>query len=58
MITLGEMVRQYGAPYRAQDGAQVLPSQEAALRATLACRTEALGGHLYACPACGTTRYS
>jgi hypothetical protein len=58
MITLGEIVRQYSAPYRARYGEQLLPSQDAALRAIEACRTEALGGHLYACPACGTTRYS
>jgi hypothetical protein len=58
MITLGEIVRVYGAAYRAQYGEQLLPSQDAALRAIEACRTEALGGHLYACPACGTRRYS
>ena len=46
MTTLGEIVRQYGAAYRAHYGEQVLPSQEAALRAIEACRTEALGGHL------------
>ena len=58
MITLGEIVRQYGAAYRAQYGEQLLPSQEAALRAIGQCRTEVLGGHLYGCPACGATRYS
>ena len=58
MTTLGEIVRQYGAAYRAQDGEQLLPSQDAALSAIEACRTEALGGHVYSCPACGTTRYS
>lgn len=51
-------MRQYGAAYRAQYGQQLLPSQHAALLAIEACRTEALGGHLYACPACGSTRYS
>ena len=58
MITLGEIVRQYGGPYRAQYGDQMLPSQHAALRAIEQCRTEALGGHVYTCTACGTTRYS
>jgi hypothetical protein len=58
MITLGEIVRQYGAAYRAQYGEQMLPSQQAALQAIEQCRTEALGGHVYSCPACGTTRYS
>jgi len=35
----------------------MLPSQHAALQAIAQCRTEVLGGHLYRCPACGTTRY-
>jgi Transposase zinc-binding domain len=58
MITLGEIVRQYGAAYRAQYGEQLLPSQHAALQAIEACRTQTLGGQVYACPACGTLRYS
>lgn len=58
MTTLGEIVRQYGVAYRAQYGEQLLPSQQAALQAIEQCRTEALGGHVYACPACGTQRYS
>jgi len=58
MTTLGEIVRQYGAAYRAQYGEQLLPSQHDALRAIEQCRTEALGGHLYGCPACGTLRDS
>src|SRR5439155_1852032 len=57
MTTLGEIVRQYGPAYRAQYGEQLLPSQQAALQAIEQCRTEALGGHVYACPACGTQRY-
>jgi putative transposase/transposase-like zinc-binding protein len=58
MTTLGEIVRQYGATYQAQYAEQLLPSQHAALHAIEAYRTEALGGHLYTCPACGTKRYS
>jgi hypothetical protein len=58
MITLGEIVRVYGAAYRALYAEQLLPSQQAALQAIKQCRTEALGGHVYSCPACGTTRYS
>jgi hypothetical protein len=58
MITLGEIVRQYGAAYRALHAEQLLPSHQAALQAIEQCRTEALGGHVYSCPACGTTRYS
>ena len=58
MTTLGEIVRQYGAAYRAQYGEQLLPSQQAALQAIAQCRTEALGGQVYVCPACDTRRYS
>lgn len=58
MTTLGEIVRQYGAAYRAQYGEQMLPSQHAALLSIEQCRTEVLGGHLYACPVCGSKRYS
>jgi Putative transposase/Transposase zinc-binding domain len=58
MTTLGEIVRQYGPAYRAQYAEQLLPSQQAALQAIEQCRTEALGDHVYACPACGTLRYS
>jgi hypothetical protein len=58
MTTLGEIARQYDPAYRAQEREQLLPSQQAALQAIEQCRTEALGGHVYACPACGTQRYS
>ncbi|HEY0722864.1 MAG TPA: transposase zinc-binding domain-containing protein, partial [Pyrinomonadaceae bacterium] len=58
MTTLGEIVRQYGPAYRAQYGEQLLPSQQAALQAIEQCRTEALGGQVYTCPACGSKRYS
>jgi hypothetical protein len=36
----------------------MLPSHRAALDALAACRTDALGGHVYTCAACATTRYS
>jgi Putative transposase/Transposase zinc-binding domain len=58
VITLAEIVRQSGPAYRAQFGDQLLPSQQAALYALEQCRTEALGGHVYGCPVCGTQRYS
>jgi hypothetical protein len=58
MTTLGEIVRQYGPAYRAQYGEQLLPGQQAALQAIEQCRTEALGGQVYTCPACGAKRYS
>jgi len=58
MITLGEIVRQYGAAYRARYGEQLLPSQAAALHAIEQCRTEALGGRVYRCQECQSTHYS
>ena len=57
MSTLADIVRQYGPAYRAQFGDQLLPSQQAALQAIEQCRTEALGGHVYGCSACGARRY-
>ena len=58
MITLNQIVRQYGPAYRAQYGERLLPSHRAALVALASCRTEALGGHVYTCANCATTRYS
>jgi len=58
MITLGEIFRQYGPSYRAQYGERLLPSHRAAMTAIEGCRTEAMGGHVYTCSTCGTTRYS
>jgi hypothetical protein len=58
MSTLGEIFRRYGAAYRARYGERMLPSHRAAMAAIEGCRTEALGGHVYSCPSCGTMRYS
>jgi Putative transposase/Transposase zinc-binding domain len=58
MITLNDIFRQYGPAYRAQYTDRMLPSHRAAMTAIEGCRTEALGGHVYTCAACATTRYS
>jgi len=58
MVILGELFRRYGEQYRARFGQHMSSEQEQAMRAIGACRTEALGGHVYSCPACATTRYS
>jgi Putative transposase/Transposase zinc-binding domain len=58
MVTLGEIFRRYGPRYRVQFGNQLSAEQAEAMRAIEQCRTEALGGHVYTCPACATTRYS
>jgi hypothetical protein len=58
MITLGEIFRHYGPQYRARYGQHMSAEQHAAMHAIEACRTEVLGGHVYHCPNCQTTRYS
>jgi hypothetical protein len=58
MLTLSEIFRRYGPAYRARQRAQLSAPQVAAMHAIEACRTETLGGHLYRCPHCNTTRYS
>jgi hypothetical protein len=58
VVTLGEVARRYGPQLLAQSGTQLSDSQRQALRAIADCRTAALGGHVYACAACATVRYS
>ena len=58
MVILGEVFRQYGAQYLERYADRLSASQRQALRAIEACRTEALGGHVYHCAACDETRYS
>jgi len=58
MVTLGEIFRRYGPQYRAQFGEKLSDEQKQAMRAIEQCRTGALGGHVYTCPACATIRYS
>ena len=58
MITLGDIFRRYGPQYRARYGHHMSADQHVALHAIEQCRTEALGGHVYTCPSCQTTRYS
>jgi hypothetical protein len=58
MVTIGDIFRRYGPAYRAQFGDQLSTEQAQAMHAIEQCRTEALGGHVYTCEACATTRYS
>lgn len=58
MITLGDIFRRYGPAYRAKFGDRLPPTHRAAMTAIEQCRTEALGGQVYTCPRCATTRYS
>jgi Putative transposase/Transposase zinc-binding domain len=58
MTSLGDIFRRYGPQYRARYGQHMSADQHAAMHAIEQCRTEALGGHVYTCPSCQTTRYS
>jgi predicted RNA-binding Zn-ribbon protein involved in translation (DUF1610 family) len=57
-LELADIFRQYGPAYRQKYAAHLLHSHYQAMRAIERCRTEALGGQVFACPACGEVRYS
>jgi hypothetical protein len=57
MNTLADIVRQHGLAYGEQYGDRMLPSHRRVLRDIAQCRTGALGGHIYACDACGDKHY-
>jgi hypothetical protein len=58
MTTLGQIFRCYRSADRARFGRSLSTSQLQAMQAIEACRTEALGGHVYRCRSCQFTRYS
>ena len=58
MLELADIFRRYGPAYRAKFADRLLPSHLAAMEAIEQCRTEALGGHLSQCAACGELEYS
>jgi hypothetical protein len=57
-LELADIFRQYGPAFRQKYPARLLPSHYQAMRAIERCRTDALGGQVFACPACGEVRYS
>jgi hypothetical protein len=57
-LELADIFRQYAPAYRQKYAAHLLASHRQAMRAIERCRTQALGGQLFACPACGEVRYS
>jgi len=57
MVEMADIFRRYGPQYRAKYGDRMLPSHRQAMGAIERCRTLALGGHVYACEACGETQY-
>ncbi|MDQ5853023.1 MAG: IS91 family transposase [Chloroflexota bacterium] len=58
MTTVADIFRRYGPAYRAKFGAHIPAHHRTVMAAIEQCRTEVLGGHIYTCPACATTRYS
>ena len=58
MVELADIVRRYGGAYCAQFGEAMLPSHRRALGDLVACRTEAMGGHVFRCDRCGHEQYA
>jgi Putative transposase/Transposase zinc-binding domain len=58
MITVADVFRRFADDYLSAHGASLLPSHGRAIADILACRTEALGGHLWRCDHCSTEVFS
>ena len=58
MIEVADVLRRFADDYLSAHGASMLPSHRRAITDILACRTEALGGHLWRCDACSHEVYS
>ena len=56
-LELAHIFRQYGSAYRQKYADRILPSHRQAMLAIERCRTQALGGQVFACPSCGDLRY-
>jgi hypothetical protein len=54
LLRLVDVVRRHGPAYMARHHASMMPSHVAAVKAILHCRTPVLGGHVAACPGCGS----
>lgn len=57
MLEIADVVRQFGPSYLDAFDARMLPSHRRALVDIAACRTPAMGGHLYQCRGCGDSFY-
>ena len=58
MIEVADIFRQHAGQYIHQFGQSMLPSHLRAIQDIMACRTEALGGHVYCCDHCGEYTYA
>ena len=52
MIEVADVFRRFADDYLSAHGASMPPSHQRAIADILACRTEALGGHLWRCDEC------
>jgi hypothetical protein len=58
VIEIADVFRRFADDYLSAHGATILPSHRRAIADLLACRTEALGGHLWRCDRCSAEVYS
>jgi hypothetical protein len=58
VVALADVFRRFADDYLSRHGASVLPSHRRAIADILACRTHALGGHLWRCNRCSSEIYS
>ncbi len=58
MPELSDVLRLHGPAYLEKYGPTMPPSHKKALYDIIACRTEALGGHVFVCQECGALVYS
>jgi hypothetical protein len=54
VIEVADVFRRFAPDYLAAHGASMLPSHRRAIDDIMACRTQALGGHLWRCDQCNT----
>lgn len=54
MLKLADVVLRHGPAYMERHGASMMPSRARAVKDILRCRTPEMGGHVAACPECGT----
>ena len=58
MIEVADVFRRFADDYLSAHGASMPPSHQRAIADILACRTEALGGHLWRCDECAAEVFS
>lgn len=58
MIEVADVFRRFAGGYLSDHGARMLPSHRRTITDIIACRTEALGGHLWRCDHCSAEIYS